>query len=281
MVIVSSDKDLMQLCDEGVVLIDTMKDQNRGFTYGPKEVEEKFGVPPALLGDVLALMGDSVDNVPGVPGVGPKTAAQLIQQMGSLDALLARIDDIKVRGADKVKAALREGAEQLRLSRQLVALDDAVATTVQLGDLDNARQLQARVLEKIEDMGSTTRRIRATYAQGQLYFARILSSQRDHDGAREHVVGASRSAADDQCDGPIGKPVLCRRTRGAQAEQQPGDGRRDALQCHVQSDAGFRRGPCAARWRLRSNAAPVTSRDCDPAAVRLCHHCPRRCCPRP
>ena len=62
--------------------------------YDPAEVEEKFGVPPAQLGDVLALMGDSVDNVPGVPGVGPKTAAQLIRQFGSLEALLARIDEV-------------------------------------------------------------------------------------------------------------------------------------------------------------------------------------------
>ena len=82
-VVVSSDKDLMQLVVDGqVTLHDTMKNVPHGFTYGEKEVEEKFGVPPSKLGDVLALMGDSVDNVPGVPGVGPKTAAALIRPTG-------------------------------------------------------------------------------------------------------------------------------------------------------------------------------------------------------
>src|SRR5262245_47092362 len=84
-VIVSSDKDLMQLVIEGQIeLLDTMKEGGSGKLYGPKEVEEKFGVPPAQLADVLALMGDSSDNLPGVPGIGPKTAAQLIQQLGSV-----------------------------------------------------------------------------------------------------------------------------------------------------------------------------------------------------
>src|SRR5262249_44909146 len=80
-VIVSSDKDLMQLVDDRCVLLDTMKD----IVYDTAGVEARFGVKPAQLGDVLALMGDSVDNVPGVPGVGPKTASALIQAFGSLD----------------------------------------------------------------------------------------------------------------------------------------------------------------------------------------------------
>jgi DNA polymerase-1 len=91
-VIVSSDKDLMQLVDDRCVLVDTMKPKD--FVYGTAEVEEKFGVGPAQLGDVLALMGDSVDNIPGIPGVGPKTAAALIRHFGSLEALLARTDEI-------------------------------------------------------------------------------------------------------------------------------------------------------------------------------------------
>ncbi len=134
-VIVSSDKDLMQMCCADIVLLDTMKDSNRGLTYGPAEVVEKFGVPPDKLGDVLALMGDSVDNVPGVRGIGPKTAAQLINDFGSLDGLLGRIDEVRVRGADKIKAALLAGQAALRLSRQLVTLDEDVPTQVKPADL--------------------------------------------------------------------------------------------------------------------------------------------------
>src|SRR3569832_2081155 len=101
-----------------------MKEGGQGKLFGPKEVEEKFGVPPEQLGDVLALMGDTSDNVPGVPGVGPKTAAQLVQQFGSLDSLFQRLDEIKARGADRLRGLLREHEAQVRLSRRLVALDE-------------------------------------------------------------------------------------------------------------------------------------------------------------
>ncbi|MFL6752798.1 MAG: DNA polymerase I [Sphingomicrobium sp.] len=114
--IVSSDKDLMQLIEEPQIdMLDTMNDRRIGRT----EVLEKFGVPPEKVGDVLALMGDSVDNVPGVPGIGPKTASQLIQQFGSLDAVLESTDQIS---KPKLKQSLIEHAEDARLSRELVRL---------------------------------------------------------------------------------------------------------------------------------------------------------------
>jgi DNA polymerase-1 len=114
--IVSSDKDLMQLVEEGRLdLYDTMNDRRLGRDY----VIEKFGVPPEKLGDVLALMGDSVDNVPGVPGIGPKTAAQLIQEYGSLDAVLANAEAIT---KPKLRQNLMEHADAARLSRELVRL---------------------------------------------------------------------------------------------------------------------------------------------------------------
>jgi DNA polymerase I len=114
--IVSSDKDLMQLIDEPHVdMLDTMNDRRIGGDY----VLEKFGVPPEKVGDVLALMGDSVDNVPGVPGVGPKTATQLIQQFGDLDTVLASTDQIS---KPKLKQSLVEHADDARLSRELVRL---------------------------------------------------------------------------------------------------------------------------------------------------------------
>src|SRR5690349_11507785 len=115
--IVSSDKDLMQLIDEdaGIDMLDTMNDRR----IGRAEVLEKFGVPPEKVGDVLALMGDSVDNVPGVPGIGPKTASQLIQQFGDLETVLASTDQIS---KPKLKQSLIEHADAARLSRELVRL---------------------------------------------------------------------------------------------------------------------------------------------------------------
>ena len=115
--IVSSDKDLMQLIDEdaGIDMLDTMNDRR----IGRGEVLEKFGVPPEKVGDVLALMGDSVDNVPGVPGIGPKTASQLIQTYGDLETVLASVEEIT---KPKLKQSLIDHAANARLSRELVRL---------------------------------------------------------------------------------------------------------------------------------------------------------------
>ncbi|WP_106640454.1 DNA polymerase I [Allosphingosinicella vermicomposti] len=113
--IVSSDKDLMQLIEPGLDMLDTMNDRR----IGPDYVIEKFGVPPEQLGEVLALMGDSVDNVPGVPGVGPKTASQLIQDYGTVENVLANVEAIK---KPKLKQNLIEHADAARLSRELVRL---------------------------------------------------------------------------------------------------------------------------------------------------------------
>ena len=113
--IVSSDKDLMQLIRPGLTLLDTM--QNKRFS--DPEVLEKWGVPPSKLADVLALMGDSVDNVPGVPGVGPKTAAELVNLYGDVEGVLAAIPEIK---RPKLRESLELHAEAARLSRVLVEL---------------------------------------------------------------------------------------------------------------------------------------------------------------
>ena len=119
--IVSSDKDLMQLIEPpvdgrgGLDMLDTMRDRRIGI----EQVIEKFGVPPAQLGDVLALMGDSVDNIPGVPGIGPKTASKLIQEFGDLESVLVAAPDMK---PSKMRDNLIEHADKARLSRELVRL---------------------------------------------------------------------------------------------------------------------------------------------------------------
>jgi DNA polymerase-1 len=119
--IVSSDKDLMQLIGDGVEMLDPMKQK----PIGAAEVMEKFGVTPDRVIDVQALIGDSVDNVPGVPGIGPKTAAQLIAEYGTLEAILAAAAANEMKPS-KRRDALVEHAEAARLSRQLVVLCDTV-----------------------------------------------------------------------------------------------------------------------------------------------------------
>jgi DNA polymerase-1 len=117
--IVSSDKDLMQLVNDCTVMYDTMKDKR----IGRAEVIEKFGVGPDKVIEVQALIGDSSDNVPGVPGIGPKTAAELIGQYGDLETLLSRATEIK---QDKRRESLIQHAEAARMSKKLVTLDDRV-----------------------------------------------------------------------------------------------------------------------------------------------------------
>ncbi|MBL8559111.1 MAG: DNA polymerase I [Hyphomonadaceae bacterium] len=119
--IVSSDKDLMQLIvDDVIELYDPMKSK----ALGPEAVLEKFGVTPDKVVDVQALMGDSVDNVPGAPGIGPKTAAELIGMFGSLEAVLERAGEIK---QPKRRESIQNNAELIRISKELVTLKDDVA----------------------------------------------------------------------------------------------------------------------------------------------------------
>src|SRR3954462_3872862 len=157
--IVSSDKDLMQLVTDCVTMYDTMKDRRIGIP----EVIEKFGVPPEKVVEVQALAGDSTDNVPGVPGIGIKTAAQLIVEYGDLEQLLFRATEIK---QPKRREALIEHGEKARISRQLVLLDDKVDLEVPLDDLavhePDARKLIAFL--KAMEFSTLTRRV-ADYSQ--------------------------------------------------------------------------------------------------------------------
>ncbi|MEP4342361.1 MAG: DNA polymerase I, partial [Lentilitoribacter sp.] len=126
--IISSDKDLMQLVGEQVFMHDTMKNRH----IRVPEVIEKWGVPPEKMIDLQALAGDSVDNVPGVPGIGPKTAAQLLEQFGDLDTLLERAAEIK---QNKRRENLIEFADNARISRELVKLRDDVEMDIDLDGL--------------------------------------------------------------------------------------------------------------------------------------------------
>jgi DNA polymerase I len=147
--IVASDKDLMQLVCDQVVMYDTMKDRRIGIA----EVVEKFGVPPEKVIEVQSLIGDSTDNVPGVPGIGPKTAAQLILEYGDLETLLARAAEIK---QEKRRQSLIEHAEAARLSKRLVTLDANVRLDVPVADLAVHPPVYERLLAYLKAMEFTT-----------------------------------------------------------------------------------------------------------------------------
>lgn len=136
-VLATNDKDLFQLVDANCRIYSTNKtdlaDPKDGFTLlGEDKVREKWGVPPQRIGDVLALIGDTVDNIPGIDGLGPKTAAALINAHGSLDALLADLDAVK---NERIREKLRAGVRQIQENREMVRLDDDLPLPVALEDL--------------------------------------------------------------------------------------------------------------------------------------------------
>ena len=127
-VLVTGDKDLCQLVTDHITILDTMKDQR----IGVAEVRERFGVGPEGVIDVLGLMGDSSDNIPGVPGVGEKTARELMAEFGSIEALLARLEEVK---RPKLRENLRQHADMARQSRHLATIDLQTPITVTLQEL--------------------------------------------------------------------------------------------------------------------------------------------------
>jgi DNA polymerase-1 len=189
--IVSSDKDLMQLVTDCVTMYDTMKDRRIGIP----EVIEKFGVPPEKVVEVQALAGDSVDNVPGVPGIGIKTAAQLIVEYGDLETLLLRAPEIK---QPKRREALIENAEKARISKKLVQLDDKVPLDVPLDDLavhePDSRKLIAFL--KAMEFSTLTRRV-AEYAQ-------IDPSDVEADAGMKSAFAPADIATDSPATPPLG-----------------------------------------------------------------------------
>ncbi len=128
-VIVTGDKDLMQLVDGSVRSYDSMYEK----WYGPAEVEEKWGVPPSQVADLLALTGDKIDNMPGVPGVGEKTAASLLKEYGSLEGVLAGAASVK---KPKLRENLLASLDKVRRARQLISLYGELPLPVQLEDLE-------------------------------------------------------------------------------------------------------------------------------------------------
>jgi DNA polymerase-1 len=158
--IVSSDKDLMQLIRPGVAMLDPMKQK----PLGPAEVMEKFGVPPEKVVDVQALMGDSVDNVPGVPGIGPKGAAELIQSFGDLESVLAAAPSMK---ASKRRDNLIAHAESARISKRLVILSDQAPLPLDIPALTAQPIDRTRLTDFLHSMGFRSTALRLGLEPGQ------------------------------------------------------------------------------------------------------------------
>jgi 5'-3' exonuclease len=209
--IVAGDKDLMQLVRPGVAMFDPMPGRER--PIGVEEVIEKFGVPPAKVPEVQALIGDSTDNVPGVPGIGVKTAAQLINEYGDLETLLKRASEIK---QEKRRQSLIEFAEQARLSKRLVLLDDRVKTKVPLDRLCLKGPNYADRLPQGDGIPEPDKaRVRTTRHRRQQDRARRAACGQGHRGA-----GGRNPRARDR-----GHAAQDRFVRRAAAGQTPG-GRR-------------------------------------------------------
>jgi DNA polymerase-1 len=157
--IVSADKDLMQLIDDRISMLDTVKDRR----LGRAEVVEKFGVPPEKVIDVQALCGDSVDNVPGVPGIGVKTAALLINAYGDLENLLARSGEVQ---QPKRRESLITHAEMARLSKTLVTLKDDVPVVIPLEALGVSDPEPGPLLAFLKEMEFRTLTTRVSQTLG-------------------------------------------------------------------------------------------------------------------
>ncbi|MDH4229529.1 MAG: DNA polymerase I [Nitrospirota bacterium] len=186
--IVSGDKDMMQLVNPAVRLYDAMKDKYSG----APEVLEKFGVEPQRVIDVMGLMGDTSDNVPGIPGVGEVTAKKLIEQFHTLEGVLAGVEQIKAKG---VQAKVREHAELARLSRQLVTIDTDVPleldfTRAHVGEPD-AEALTAlyRELEFTSLLGTVAAPTASAASAGKDYRTVTEPRRLAHIAARATTLG--------------------------------------------------------------------------------------------
>ena len=258
--IVSSDKDLMQLVTDKVVMYDTMKDRRIGIP----EVIEKFGVPPEKVVEVQALAGDSTDNVPGVPGIGIKTAAQLIVEYGDLEQLLFRAGEIK---QPKRRESLIENAEKARISRQLVLLDDKVDLEVPLDDLavhePDARKLIAFL--KAMEFSTLTRRV-ADYSQIDPSDVEADAGNRSGAGATDASSAAPAKASDRRVRRP-----LCSARRRSQSRERPGKTRLRAPRVPRSRSPQRARKPSGRSRSIARNTRPSAASISSRPGSRACH----------
>ena len=195
-VIVTGDKDFAQLVGDGIELYDPMAEAagRGGWTRSP-EVEKKMGVPPAQVVEVMALTGDKIDNVPGVPGVGEVTAAALVRHFGTVEAMLARSGEIPaavLRGGDKLREKIVAHAERIRLNRTLVALKEDVPLAERPADLARrpVNAERARALFAELEFGRLLRELPAPTSASSPLVTEVVTTRAALDAA----VGEARQA---------------------------------------------------------------------------------------
>jgi DNA polymerase-1 len=193
--IVSGDKDLMSLVGDGVVMVDTMKDR----CYDRAAVAEKHGVSGERLLDLLALAGDSADNIPGVPGIGPKSALKLLEEFGDLEGILAHAEEIERKGWREKMLRYREEA---RLSRRLVTLSDGIETGLSLADFERREpDLEAlrEIFAELEFHGLSRRLSpQQTVSRGGY---RLITTPAELEALLEELAGSERLAVDTETTG--------------------------------------------------------------------------------
>ncbi len=220
--IVGSDKDLFQLVGGSVTMLDPVKDKR----IGPDEVFEKFGVAPSKMIDLQALAGDSVDNVPGVPGIGAKTAAQLLEEYGDLETLLERAGEIK---QPKRRENLIANADLARVSKRLVTLEQNVPLDVALDDLAVLEPNPAKLIAFLKAMEFSTLTRRVAEATGVEISsvtpdAEMMSGKRAA-AARDGGAVSVEAAELELGGGGGGSPLPQPSPQGSQREYRPAEGR--------------------------------------------------------
>ncbi len=184
--IVSSDKDLMQLVSPHIKMYDAMKNK----MIGAFEVKEKFAVLPERVLDVLSLMGDASDNIPGVKGIGPKTAAELIDQFGNLENIFEHLDEIK---QEKRRQLLRDGVEKAKLSKVLLTLKEDVEIGIALQDLEVKNIDGHKLASFLEKQGfrSLVERVKKEFSATMNEASQQKISNDDIKNAQEIASGTS------------------------------------------------------------------------------------------
>jgi len=187
--VVTGDKDLFQLITDGIKIYDTMEDR----LYGPSECEEKFGVPPDKIPEMLGLMGDSSDNIPGVRGVGPKTAVELVKQYGTIENLLANLDKIK---KPKLRDNLGEHSEDARMSRKLVELMTELPEEVEIEGLKRRPQDSTALIGLFKEMEFTALLKHVTSEESPSANYITISSEADLKKLAAKIVKKGECAVD-------------------------------------------------------------------------------------
>jgi DNA polymerase I len=208
--VVTGDRDAYQLVDEGVRVMSTSRGITETKIYDRAAVEERYGVPPELITDLMGLRGDTSDNIPGVPGIGEKTATQLLQQFGSLEAVLESVDEISGK---KRKENLVEHAEDARMSKQLATLQYDIETGVDLGEAMSSEPDRGALREFMREfeLRAVLERLEEALPEGDAVPGRRVETELE--------VAAVEGKPGDFGDGPVALGIAGGRWAAAEAER--------------------------------------------------------------